>query len=179
MRVVMDLEDERKHVAALEGQLKEANNGTTLPSVQTKDGSSQTIALGPDIQGNGAVAKVALLEDELALIVRENENLKSQVSRIGDKRGGACMPTCLAEAPKLELKEIDGLKRDLEEAQKRLLEIQQAKDLAEQVTDSCVMEHTPHDTRQADVLSDMFTADFHYLDAIASRRPTMVSTLRR
>lgn len=162
MRVVADLEDERKHVAELEGQLKEAKNGTQTPKVQVKDGSSQATALGSDIRDSGAVAKVALLEDELALIVRENENLRSQVSRVGDQRGDACMPTSLAEAPKLEIKEIASLKRDLEEAGIRLLEIQQAKNLAEQVTDSRVkMGHTPHVTRQANVVPDMCRFDFH------------------
>lgn len=145
MRVAADLEDERKHVAELEGQLKEAKNGTALSSVQAKDAPSQTTALGPSIRDSGAIAKVALLENELALVVRENEKLRKQVSGVGDTRGEACMPTSLAEAPKLELKEIAGLKRDLEEAEIRLMEIQQAKHLAEQVTNSCVMmEHTPH-----------------------------------
>lgn len=171
MRVAADLEDKRKHVAELESQLKEAKNGTETPAVQAKDGSSQTTAHGPDIRDNGTVAKLALLEDELALIVRENKELRSQVSRVGDQRGDACMPKCLAEAPKLELEEIAGLKRELEGADIRLLEIQQAKNLAQQVTDSCVIVgYTPHVARQANVLPDRCTFDYHYIGAIASIR---------
>lgn len=150
MQVVSDLEEERKHVAELEGQLKEAKNGTAMPSLQTKDASSQTTALGPNVRDSEAIAKAGLLEDELALIVRENEKLRSQVSGVGSERDGAGMSACLAEAPKLERNDIADLKRDLKEAEIRLIEIQEAKDVAEQVTDSCViMGHIPRATRHA------------------------------
>ena len=162
MRVAADLEDERKHVAELEGQLKKAKSRTKTLDVQAKDGFSQTTH-GPDIGDSGTVAKAALLEDELALLVRENENLRSQVSRVSDQRGDACMPTCLAEAPNPELKEMAGLKRELEEADIKLLAIHQAKTLAEQVTDGCVIVgHTPHVARQANVLPDWCTFDFQF-----------------
>lgn len=128
-QVVSELEDERKHVAGLEGQLKEAKNGTVVPY------TDQAAQLRPQDE-EVFVSKIALLEDTLAHTVRENESLRKQATRgiaaeIGDGDGHAS--SCESKATKLEHTEVTNLKKALEETEMRLSELQQAKDLSVQV----------------------------------------------
>lgn len=128
-QVVSELEDERNHVARLEGQLKEAKNRIVLPTTH------QAAELRPEDE-EGFVSKNVQLEDTLANTVRKNESLMKEATRgeaaeIDDGDGYAS--SCESKATKPEHTEVTKLKKALEEAEKRLSELQQAKDLFAQV----------------------------------------------
>lgn len=128
-RVVSELADERKHVAGLEGQLKEAKNGTAVPY------TPQAAELRPE-DDEGLVSKISLLEDTLAHTVRENESLRKEATRgvsaeSGDGDGNASSRE--SKAKKLEHTGETNLKEALEETKMRLSELQKAKDLSVQV----------------------------------------------
>lgn len=129
-RVISELEDERKHVAGLEGQLKEANNGTVVSYIH------QAAELRPEDEGS-FVSKIAVLEDKLAHTVRENESLRKETrvipAELGGRHGDRYASSCESKATKLEHTEVTNLKKALEETEMRLSELQQAKDLSVQV----------------------------------------------
>lgn len=125
MQAVSDLEDERKHVAELEGQLKEANNGAVVSF------SEQAGEIRPEDQER-AVSKIAQLQAKLEHTTRENESLRKEAARRSDG-GGAFSGEHSATAGQLERIEVSNLKKNLEETETRLSELQRAKDLSDQV----------------------------------------------
>lgn len=140
MRVVSELDDERKHNAELEGHLKEAKNIAMLPALPLADESNHA---ENDNRGRetGVIEKLALLEDKLAFTLRENEDLRKEATRAaafgdGGRRGDGCAQNSESKAQRQNCDEFVGLKRALQEAEVRLSELQDAKGLAEQVNDS-------------------------------------------
>lgn len=122
MRVISQLEDERKHVAELEGQLKEAKNAPEAPHT---DGASER---SPEVEDN--VSKIALLEDRLAHSLRENDSLRKEAARVAAETG---VSSDTHSATKQEGAEVTSLKRALEETERRLSELQRAKEVFAQV----------------------------------------------
>lgn len=128
-RVVSELADERKHVAGLEDQLKEAKNGTVAPY------APQAAEVRPKDE-EGLVSKIAVLEDTLAHTVSENESLRKEATRVVSAENDDTDENASSRekrAKKLEHTEITNLKKALEETEMRLSELQQAKDLSVQV----------------------------------------------
>lgn len=125
-RLISDLEDERKHVAHLEGQLKEANNGEAEMRPQDEE---------------SAASKIAQLQAKLEHKTRENESLRKEAARViaseGDIRrsdgvGASSGDQRVAAAP-LEHIEVNNLRKALEESKMKLSELQREKDLSVQV----------------------------------------------
>ncbi|CAM9729415.1 unnamed protein product [Ectocarpus sp. 12 AP-2014] len=119
VRVRLELEDERKHVAELQGQVKEANS-----------------AIRDDFNcarqdGEGVGTKLVLLEQKLALTIRENEGLRKEAARatslgVGGRDGEVSANESGATKP--EHIEIATLKRALHEAEMSVSELQRDQD---------------------------------------------------
>lgn len=125
--VISHLEDERKHVAKLESQLKEANNGAVSSFTE------QTSGIRPGDEAS-AVSQIAQLRAKLEHTTRENESLRKEAARVTASKdelrridgGGA------STAP-LEDIEVNTLRKALEETEMRLSELERAKGLSVQV----------------------------------------------
>lgn len=149
-RVVSELEDELKHVAELENQLKEAKNGTDFPpSAQWTVGSDPGRALDPEGE-NSTNAKLAVLEKRLGLALRENDELRKKGARLAvfaadDSAGGAVASEGEAhkQGGEQEYNELADLKRALKEADARLADLEQVKDHIEQVK-ACSPRYSPY-----------------------------------
>lgn len=138
-RTALELQNEREHVAELEGQLKEAKNGTGVPSLEIEGDSSEAAALRTEKE-DSAIAKIAAVEDNLALALRENECLRKEqaqgeTARVGRPSGGGYAFTSETEARELEQNEVIDLKRALQEAEIKLIALEQAKKLADEVSE--------------------------------------------
>lgn len=132
-RVISELEDERKQVAELESQLKEANNGAVLSFTE------QAAEIRLEDKGS-AVSEIAQLQTKLELTTRENESLRKEAARViasedvrrsdgGDTPSGEHRATVTP----LEHIEVTSLRKALDETEMRLSELQRAKDLSVQV----------------------------------------------
>ncbi len=121
-RVISQLEDERKHVAELEGQLKEAKNAPEAPHA---NGASE---LSPEVEDN--VSKIALLENRLANSLRENDSLRKEAARVAAETG---VSSDAHSATKQESMEVTSLKNALEETERRFSELQRVNELFTQV----------------------------------------------
>lgn len=129
-RVLLELEDERKHVAELQGQLKEANS-----AIKTDFNYTQQ-------DGEGIGTKLVLLEEKLALTVRENEGLRKEAAQatslgVGGRYGEVSANESGATRP--EHTEITTLKRALHETEMRLSELQRAQDQSIKVSNGTIM----------------------------------------
>lgn len=133
-RVISDLEDERKHVADLEGQLKEANNGAVLSFTE------RAVEIRPEDEEN-SISKIAQPQAKLEHSTRDNERLRKEAGRVvapeddvrrGDG-GGTSRDEGGAEVAPLEHVEVNNLRKTLEETDMRLSKIRRAKDLSVQV----------------------------------------------
>lgn len=132
--VISDLEDERKHVAELESQLKEANNGAALSFAE------QATGIRPE-DAESAVSKIAQLQAKLEQVTRENESLSREADRMvasddGVRRsdgGNASGSESTATIAPLERIEVNNLRKALNETETRLSELQRAKDLSVRV----------------------------------------------
>ncbi|CBJ28074.1 conserved unknown protein [Ectocarpus siliculosus] len=118
-RVLLELEDERKHVAELQGQVKEANS-----AIRDDFNCAQQ-----NCEGVGT--KLVLLEQKLALTIRENEGLRKEAARatsleVGGRYGEVSANESGATKP--EQLEIATLKRALHEAEMSLSELQRDQD---------------------------------------------------
>lgn len=118
-RVLLELEDERKHVAELQGQVKEANS-----AIRDDFNCTQQ-------DGEGVGTKLVLLEQKLALTIRENEGLRKEAARatsleVGGRYGEVSANESGATKP--EQIEITTLKRALHEAETSLSELQRDQD---------------------------------------------------
>ncbi|CAM9701098.1 unnamed protein product, partial [Ectocarpus sp. 12 AP-2014] len=118
-RVLLELEDERKHVAELQGQVKEANS-----AIRDDFNCAQH-------DGEGVGTKLVLLEQKLALAIRENEGLRKEAARatslgVGGRYGEVSANESGATKP--EHIEITTLKRALHEAEMSVSELQRDQD---------------------------------------------------
>lgn len=144
-QVISDLQDERKHVAELESQLKEASNGAVLSFTEQAAG----ISLEDE---ENAVSKIAQLQAQLEHKTRENESLRKEAARviasedgvpsIGGGGASSGEHRATAAAP-LEHIEVNNLRKALEETERRLSEVQRAKDLSVQVRQTRRSGHPP------------------------------------
>ena len=125
--VISDLQDERKHVAKLESQLKEANNGAVISFTE------QTTGIRQEDEAS-AVSQIAQLQAKLEHTTRENESLVKEAARVVASEnelrridgGGA------SAAPPDDI-EVDTLRKALEDTEIRMAELERAKDLSVQV----------------------------------------------
>eukprot|EP00903_Cladosiphon_okamuranus_P011775 g11068.t1 len=133
-RVISDLENERKHVAELERQLKEANNGEAL-SLNERAAGRRTE------DEESAISKIGQLQAKLERSMRDNERLRKEAARVTTsednvRRGngvGTSRDEHRAAAALLEHEEANNnLRKTLEENKMRLSELQRAKDLSVQ-----------------------------------------------
>lgn len=123
-RVVVQLEDERKHVVDLEGQLKEAKN------------ACNRVAEADACYENCDDNKVVALEGELKLILQENEILKKDAARSGTSENSCRRedgPTPGDETKGHGRAKVHDMHKALEEAETTVVKLQKDNRLVEQV----------------------------------------------
>lgn len=149
VRVVSELEHERRHVAELEHKLKEANNSMAMPVQPLKvhdsiPGATLTLA-----SQEYARERVSLLEDKLAATLNDNEVLKKEAARataadVNDRREDGCTSISKGESKSQHLCELVDLKKALEEVTMRCSQLEEEKGSAAQVNDNYNRAGSPH-----------------------------------
>lgn len=135
-RVLTELEEERKHVAEVESQLKEARNGEAAPVVGNVRSASSS-------QERDASHKaMATLKEKLKKATEDNEELSREVERLThathedrhDVRGLVDGFETKDERERQVETELCDLRRALKDADLRLEEVERSRDDAEKVS---------------------------------------------
>lgn len=143
-QMLSELQAERKHVAEVESLLKRARNGEVLQTL------SHTV-LGPKSEGSDVSnADIIMLREKLQIILKENQELRRNERKLAFSEAvsrGSSSKACGGKetkepASREENTELCKLKEALEEAHRRLSEVQQSRARAEKV--ACTEHNIPN-----------------------------------